>query len=1516
MRPHPSVLAFCLALIASLQADAQDTLADLLADPAISLSRPDDRARIVARMAEIENTRRQNARAKAAAIGLPLRTVQPGGGVLEIADFAGGQPVYRITHNANAAISTGANLLRTSPYSLSGSGVTIGMWDGGSGRASHQEFGSRMVVKDGSAAIDHATHVGGTMIASGVVASARGMAHSAIVDSYDWNSDTSEMTGRGATGPGQADKIYLSNHSYGYISGWNRTGGTSPAYVWYGNGTTTTGYEHDFGRYDSNARDQDALAYSAPYYLIFRSAGNERTDNPSNGQTVQLSPSNTATVSYSTSSHPAGDGTYRGGFETIGFEALSKNVITIGSVTDAVTSGTRDPAKANLSSFTSWGPTDDGRIKPDVVANGDGLYSSLSGSTSSYGTYSGTSMSSPNACGSASLLVQQFGSLFPGQAMRSSTLKGLLIHTADDRGHPGPDYKFGWGLVNVKAAADLVIDHHDYPIKQRIAEDQLSTSITTRTHSFVWDGVSPIRATLCWTDPAGTATSTTTSDQRTAKLVNNLQLKLIAPDGSEFQPFVMPFVGVWTQAAMDLPATTGINNTDNVEQVLVSTPALTGTYQAVVSYSGTLANNLQYYSLLISGSAAEEPQPLPLALNGITPNTGLAGSIVTVDLTGTSLAADTTVTLTKSGQPNITATSVQLIGETLRCQIDLSGAAPGPWSVTATNPKMQSATLPDAFTVIGAIWSENFDGTVSGWASSGSNSWTLTTAQSHSPSKSYFAPGPASKTTTYLTSPSISIPSNGTDLQFKFWHHFNLQNTRDGGQLEFSVDGGTWFGVEASNSGTSFASNGYNTTISNAGGPNGGSEFRGKAAWSGNSGAFIETIVNLTNTAKFAGKTLQARWGLATDSSTSSHGWYVDSMSLTGGGDLSNQPPVVTAAATSSSTETETDADASVWRVERGNFTTLTVAASDDGGEGGLSYTWSASGPAPVFFTPNGDNSAKSTTAEFAQAGDYVASVSISDAQGLSVTSSVNLRVVQTASNLVVSPTVASLSVGGSQLFAALLNDQFGDAMATQPSSFAWSATGGGTISGSGLFTATIAGGPYAVTATSGGFSDFASVTVNPTTASVTLGNLNQTFDGSPKPVTVTTDPAGLTTAVTYDTSPTAPTHAGAYEVEATITDPNYQGTASGTLVIGKATATIELTGLAQTYDGSPKSVTVTTEPAELAANVSVTYDGSVEEPTDAATYAVIATLDHPDYEGSASGSLVISKAPQTIDFAALAVANFGDAPFALNATATSSLAVSYTSSDPAVATVSGDIVTIVGAGETTLTASQAGDANHEAAIDVPQVLTVNKATATVDLTGLTQTYDGSPKPVTAITDPPGLGVSITYDASPEAPTDAGTYAIVATLDDLDYEGSASGSLVISKASQTIDFAALAAANFGDAPFALNATATSSLAVSYTSSDPAVATVSGDTVTIIGAGETTLTASQAGDANHEAAIDVPQVLTVNKATATIDLTGLTQTYDGSPKSVTVTTEPAELEVSITYDSSPDAPMRFESPVWS
>jgi hypothetical protein len=139
----------------------------------------------------------------------------------------------------------------------------------------------------------------------------------------------------------------------------------------------------------------------------------------------------------------------------------------------------------------------------------------------------------------------------------------------------------------------------------------------------------------------------------------------------------------------------------------------------------------------------------------------------------------------------------------------------------------------------------------------------------------------------------------------------------------------------------------------------------------------------------------------------------------------------------------------------------------------------------------------------------------------------------------------------------------------------------------------------------------------------VTLANLVTTFDGSPQSATATTNPSGLDVIFTYNGSSAAPTNAGSYTVVATISDPNYAGSATGTFVIAQAQATITLGGLAGTFNGSPQPATAVTNPSGL--DVSFTYNGSSTAPTNPGSYTVVATISDPNYEGSATGTLVIS---------------------------------------------------------------------------------------------------------------------------------------------------------------------------------------------------------------------------------------------------------------------------------------------------
>lgn len=539
---------------------------------------------------------RSEALAMAAALGLPVRQELPNGVVIELVKFRNGKPMYLATDNVNAAITTRASRVHPgggAGLSLTGSGVILGEWDGGSALSTHQEFGGRVTVMDGASSNWHSTHVAGTMIASGVNAAAKGMAWGATLRSYNWTSDETEMGTEAAGG------LRASNHSYGYVSGWSQNG------VWYWYGDRVAGHteEAGFGYYDDTAHDWDAIAVANPYYLIFKSAGNDRNEGPTSQPVSHNEWNGTAWISVTDVRPIDGSGT---GYDTIGYNSLAKNVMTVGAVGDVLTY--TGPGSVAMSSFSCWGPTDDGRIKPDIVANGVSLTSSSNGSSSDYTIASGTSMATPNACGSAALILQHFKSFTSGTAPRADLLKGLIIHTADECGpNPGPDYMFGWGLMNVEAACALISDNANVssPRKNaRMRYGQIQNG-QTREWPIKRSSTSPIRVTLCWTDEPGTVPPWSV-DPPDKVLVADLDLRIIAPDGTTtYLPWHLD------KANPANAATKADNDVDNVEQVVIDAPT-TGTYKIRVSHKAALAGTVNF--ALVTDNA----EPVISTLSSIT----------------------------------------------------------------------------------------------------------------------------------------------------------------------------------------------------------------------------------------------------------------------------------------------------------------------------------------------------------------------------------------------------------------------------------------------------------------------------------------------------------------------------------------------------------------------------------------------------------------------------------------------------------------------------------------------------------------------------------------------------------------------------------------------------------------------------------------------------------------------------------------------------------------------------------
>lgn len=506
-----------------------------------------------------------------------------------IDDF--GMPLYKITqNNVISAATVNTNRLYTGGslgLNLSGSTLPndkVAIWDGGAVLTTHVEFqNNRVEIKDGVTTTSaHATHVAGTIAAKGVYANARGMAFGLPkLLSFDFNNDNSEMSNYAAS-------LLLSNHSYGTIAGWYENTSAVPN-RWEFRGQAGANEDYKFGYYDIDAKEWDRICYNAPYYLPVKSGGNYRSSNgPVIGETYYRFNATGALVN--AGPRPAGISS-NDGYDILGTYAVAKNIMTVAAV-NPLPFGTVTPSDITISSFSAWGPTDDGRIKPDISADGVDVTSTTNTAGGlSYTTYSGTSMSSPSVTGSLALLqelYQQKNNAF----MTAAALKGLALATASEAGaNPGPDYIFGWGLMNTENAAKAILNNGK---KSLIAEKSM-TQGTIETFNVVASGEGPLVATICWTDPEIDIVPVASALNNPAlRLVNDLDMR--ASDGSlTYMPWIL------NPANPSAAATKGDNFRDNVEQVFIENAVPGKTYTFSIKHKGTLQRGAQAYAVIITG---------------------------------------------------------------------------------------------------------------------------------------------------------------------------------------------------------------------------------------------------------------------------------------------------------------------------------------------------------------------------------------------------------------------------------------------------------------------------------------------------------------------------------------------------------------------------------------------------------------------------------------------------------------------------------------------------------------------------------------------------------------------------------------------------------------------------------------------------------------------------------------------------------------------------------------------------
>ena len=359
------------------------------------------------------------------------------------------------------------------------------------------------------------------------------------------------------------------------MSGWTYYSGN-----WYWLGDKNLSEDGRFGKYDATSSELDRILFERPALVTVAAAGNDRNEGPPTQPHEHFE--YTDNQRYSSQTVRPLDGQKRAGLDTLIGLCIAKNAICVGSIHDVTQAG-----NIQITDYSNWGPTDDFRIKPDLVANGQVLLSTSEADDTAYAEKSGTSMATPVVSGITALLSQHFEKA-RARSPLSVELKAILIHTAKDAGVLGPDPVFGWGSVNALLAGHVIALPNQHLIEGVSigAGQEWSRTLTGMVGQLA-------RITVVWSDPPAPANADGVNDQ-TATLINDIDVVLMAPDGKQYFPYSL------NRTNPLLPATkTGPNHTDNVE--VIDAPGQAGAWKLSIRGHVFKAAGPQKCSIVASG---------------------------------------------------------------------------------------------------------------------------------------------------------------------------------------------------------------------------------------------------------------------------------------------------------------------------------------------------------------------------------------------------------------------------------------------------------------------------------------------------------------------------------------------------------------------------------------------------------------------------------------------------------------------------------------------------------------------------------------------------------------------------------------------------------------------------------------------------------------------------------------------------------------------------------------------------